>query len=106
MPSVPFRNGDVVDGVEFFFPLEEWAHDEVLAFLRDAGAPVHSCYDDGFHGVDCMRCTAWWNEGHFKYLKKHHPVTFNEVVENVCNIAEAINGHLVDLRALSDIAEG
>jgi 3'-phosphoadenosine 5'-phosphosulfate sulfotransferase (PAPS reductase)/FAD synthetase len=103
MPNLPVRSGQTVEGVEFFLPLEAWTHDDVLAYLAKVGAPLHSCYEDGFHGVDCMHCTAWWNEGHFRFLKKNHPQTFKVVFDRVASIAGAVDKHLTDLTSLADL---
>jgi len=104
MPTVPVRSGQAIDGVEFFFPLEDWTHEEVLRYLAEAVAPVHPCYENGVQGVDCMHCTAWWNEGHFRFLKQRHPDAFDEVIGRVGEIARALDTHVDDLRALSDLS--
>lgn len=103
MPSVPFKSGDRADGFEFFYPVEDWTNEEVLAYLREVGAPLHSCYALGSAGVDCMHCTAWWNENHFEYLKTHHPETHGRVVKLVGEIAGAIRKNMTHLeRALGE----
>jgi 3'-phosphoadenosine 5'-phosphosulfate sulfotransferase (PAPS reductase)/FAD synthetase len=105
MPNLPMRSGQVVDGMELFLPLEQWSHEDVLSFLVDVDAFVHECYEGGHHGVDCMTCTAWWNEGHFKLLKKNHPETFRLVFDRVAVIAGAVDKHLDNLAALAELGE-
>jgi 3'-phosphoadenosine 5'-phosphosulfate sulfotransferase (PAPS reductase)/FAD synthetase len=106
MPRLPMKTGDVATASSLFLPMQMATDEEILDFLKEAGAPVHACYEDGNQGVDCMHCTAWWNEGHFRFLKKRHPDTFVQVITKVGNIARAIDTHCDDLRALSEMSGG
>lgn len=95
MPTVPFKSGDVVDGVEFYFPIEDWSHEEVLEYLDGVGAIRHPCYEDGNHiGVDCAHCTAWWGESHFGFLKKRHPVIWHRVSSDLVKLRKVIDAEL------------
>lgn len=97
MPTVPAKSGDVQDGFEFYYPIETWTNPQVFAYLKEVGAPIHSCYELGTAGVDCMHCTGWWNENLVAYLKRHHPEVHAEVLRDVDKIKGAIKVHLKDL---------
>lgn len=97
MPKVPLKSGEQCDGFETFYPVENWTHDEVIGYLEEVGAPIHSCYEIGNTGVDCMHCTAWWNEGHFAYLQKKHPETHSQVIGLVGQIKTAIGANMAHL---------
>lgn len=67
----PVRSGDVVDGITFEFPIEDWDDERVMEFLYKTGAPVHDCYLTGEHGADCMHCTGWWEHSNFDLLERY-----------------------------------
>jgi phosphoadenosine phosphosulfate reductase len=70
----PVRSGDVVDGIEYLFPLEDWSDARVLAFVQDSGLlPEH--YQQANTSLDCMTCTAHLRDNGWKlpYLDAHHP---------------------------------
>lgn len=79
----PLRNGDVVDGVRYFFPLEDWSDAQVYDYLEQSNAnhllPKH--YSEANTSLDCQHCTAYLAENSWKrsYLKKCHPKVHKEV---------------------------
>jgi len=54
-------------------PLADWSDDDVMAFLREAGAPIPPWYSHRAHAPECATCPASWGEGRAAYLRKHHP---------------------------------
>ena len=96
MPNTPHLSGEVsVEGIEVFYPIESWSHQDVLDFLRDAGALTHPCYEGGNHiGVDCAHCTGWWHESHFDFLQKRHPVIWMEVKKDLSALQNALVAHM------------
>lgn len=89
----PLRSGQVVDGITFTYPLENWTDAEVLEFLEDVGAPVHSCYNYGDHGVDCMHCTAWWDHSS-DYLRNADDAAYRMVYHKRYAIHQTVVGIL------------
>lgn len=73
MPHVPIRSGEVMQGVEFYSPIENWTDADVMAYLREQNAPVHPVYAALKGGIDCLHCTAWWDENHLRWMKTAHP---------------------------------
>ena len=93
-PKQVYHNGEFGDGFEFFYPLENWTHQEVLDYLKERGAPIHPCYKNGVTGVDCAHCTAWWNESHFGFIKERHPEVHKDVMAKLRKIRTAVRKHL------------
>ena len=74
--KAPVKNGDVVDGITYIFPLENWTDEQVLEFVKDSNLlPSH--YVEGGTSLDCMMCTAYLAENKWKrhYLARLHPET-------------------------------
>jgi phosphoadenosine phosphosulfate reductase len=68
-----------LNGVELQFPIFDWTGAQVRAYLAEQGVELPDFYKHGGnHSVDCMHCTAYWDEGHGPYLKAEHPVLFEE----------------------------
>jgi phosphoadenosine phosphosulfate reductase len=56
----PVRNGDVVDGIEYALPIQDWTEAEVFAYLREVGAEIPAYYETGERtSRDCWSCTAF-----------------------------------------------
>jgi 3'-phosphoadenosine 5'-phosphosulfate sulfotransferase (PAPS reductase)/FAD synthetase len=67
------------NGIELQFPIYEWTGAQVRAYLKAQGVELPRFYaHGGNHSVDCMHCTAYWEDGHGPYLKAEHPVFFEE----------------------------
>lgn len=105
MPRLPVRNGDVVDGVEFCYPLQDWTAAQVLDYLRSVGAPIARVYEHQMQSPDCATCSAWMSERRAAYLRAHHPDMLNEYRERVAavvsEIAPALDGILAEVKELS-----
>lgn len=70
----PMRDGDVLDGFEVHYPVQDWTGDDVQHYLEIEGLPVAPFYREGVRRApECMGCTAWWDEGRAGYMRKHHP---------------------------------
>lgn len=68
----PVRSGDVIEGIEYLFPIQDWDSRKVMRFLEDEGAPIPRFYEMLNGAPDCMDCSAWWEEGAMKYLRRYH----------------------------------
>jgi len=87
----PMRSGDVLDGQEVLYPIQEWNAEMVTKYIVENSLPISLFYERGMpHGCDCMGCTAWWDDGHGEYLKNHHPAHHVVYLRNMGKIAEAI----------------
>ena len=76
----PVKSGDVIDGVEYFFPIENWSDEQVMKFVKDSDLMTDH-YKDANTSLDCWSCTAYLKDNQWKlpYLKKHHPEKAIEV---------------------------
>lgn len=87
----PMRSGDVADGFEVFYPLQDWTADQVQAFLEERGLPVAPFYRAGMRRApECMGCTAWWDEGRADYLRVHHPQEHAVLLQRLADIRAAV----------------
>lgn len=75
------RSGDVINGMEYLFPLEDWTDEEVFSFLGDRVPPS---YKNGLiSSLDCKNCTAYVQENpnRIPHLQLVDPETAEEVKE-------------------------
>lgn len=54
-------------------PISEWSDDDVMAYLREVGAPILPWYSHKPHAPECATCPAGWSDGRGAYLREHHP---------------------------------
>jgi len=73
MKRLPMQSGDVQEGIELYYPLQEWSHADVFAYLREHGIPLPRLYQHVTNAPECARCTAWWREGRGAYLAQYYP---------------------------------
>lgn len=73
MARLPARTGDMARGVELLYPLEDWSHDDVRAYLAARGVDLPAMYGRMVNAPECARCTAWWGEGRGAYLAEAYP---------------------------------
>lgn len=77
----PVQSGDIVDGSEYFFPLQDWTDSQVLAFVGDR---LPASYHFGRKSsLECKNCTAYTkdNVGAVAYLSSRDPAAAAEVRE-------------------------
>lgn len=73
MKQLPVQSGEAPDGIELWYPLLDWSHDDVFLYLRENGIPLPRLYQHMTNAPECARCTAWWREGRGAYLAKFYP---------------------------------
>jgi len=87
----PLRSGDVQDGIEVLYPIEDWSTAQVDAYTREHDLPAAPWYATGQkHGSDCLRCTAWWDDGRLPHLQQHHPAAHRDVMQRLELIMGAV----------------
>lgn len=92
--KAPVKSGDVLDGIEFLFPIEDWDTRKVMRYLADEGAPIPRFYEMLNGAPDCMTCSAWWEEGAAKYLKRYHHEQYLENQRRLDVINKAVGEHI------------
>lgn len=96
----PLSSGDVRDGLEFWFPIEDWSHDEVLDYV--AGSEFLPEYFERHHtSLDCWSCTAYLGDHAWKreYLHKHHPEKAAVLEQRISIIRKEIMSELKHMEA-------
>lgn len=94
----PVKNGDVIDGITYWFPIEDWSDEEVMAYISESSLlPQH--YSVANTSLDCMHCTAYLAENQWKlnYLEKHYPETASEVRERLLFIGHEVSRDMASL---------
>ena len=103
----PLKSGDVVDGIEYLFPVQGWADEECFSFMRDNGIEPQRFYAEGMkQSADCATCTSWNGDDRAKYLKQYHPDKFQEYQRNMHVIAGAIAPALDNFRKELEACHG
>ncbi len=97
----PLKNGDVVDGIEYLFPIEDWTDEQVMEFVKDSDLLL-AHYSEANTGLDCMHCTAYLADNQWKlpYLERNHPAAAAEVTRRLKLIQREV---LADMRHLDSI---
>lgn len=88
------RSGETHDGIEYLFPVQDWDGRKVMRFLSDEGAPIPRFYEVLNTMPDCMTCSAWWEEGAMRYLKRYHYQQFLENQKRLDIINKAVAEHI------------
>ena len=83
MARLPARTGDMAGGVELLYPLEDWSHDDVRAYLAARGVELPPMYGRMVNAPECARCTAWWGEGRGAYLAERYPDLHRDYAERM-----------------------
>lgn len=86
----PSRDGDVIDGIEFRYPLWDWSTDDVVRYLAENNIPQPSSYQYATHSIDCMDCTALLGDGMDRFLEAEHPEQYTEHARRIGLIKSAI----------------
>jgi phosphoadenosine phosphosulfate reductase len=98
MPRLPAENGQVIGGVELYYPLQDWSNEQVFAYLALQGVKLPRVYDYVVNSPECARCSAWWGEGRSAYLKKYHPALWLEYDARLQVVIDAVAPSLALLR--------
>ncbi len=95
----PVRNGDVIDCVEYLFPLQDFSEEGVLQFLRDSGVTIPEYYSHVEHSLDCVGCTAFLDEtiGKIAYMKEFHPESYQIVSQRLKDIKASVDAEYQNL---------
>jgi len=98
MKRLPVASGDTVEGLEYWYPLQDWSNEQVFAYLVCEKVPLPRIYDVVTNSPECARCSAWWGERRAEYLKDHHPELWREYDERLQLVINEIAGPLALLR--------
>lgn len=98
------KSGDVCDGIEFLYPVQDWTDEDCFAYMRQHGVEPQRFYSEELtHSGDCIGCTAWCEENDGRYLREYHPEAFQEYRKNMRIIADAVQPAMLNfVRALDE----
>lgn len=92
----PIRSGQAVDGIEYWFPIEDWSEDDVLGYLSAHGISLPAHYQFVNSSLDCWSCTAYRDHvvGRMAYMKERHPGLHAQVVPMLKRIRDGVRREL------------
>lgn len=85
----PLRSGDIVDGIEYLFPIEDWSDEQALQLAEGSGL-LPECYAELKASPDCLTCSAYWGDGRAAWLKARHPHAHAIYQQRLDTIREAV----------------
>ena len=91
------RDGDVVQGVTFRHPIEQWTTEQVLAFVSSRmELPEHFRF--AHSSLDCYDCTAYARESKDRvaWMERAHPLLYRAYFDRALALKSAINASLED----------
>lgn len=89
----PLRDGNVVEGVTYRFPIQNWTEQQVFEYLTARGVEIPAYYDYTHTSLDCWLCTAYLDVkgGQVRYMKEHHPNKHAVLIDKLTEIRTAID---------------
>ena len=94
MPKVPMKSGESMNGIEVYYPLDDWTNEDLFAYLREVGAPISGVYDVLPEDIGCMHCTAWWDKRSVDWLKVRHPAAHKFVAQKHIEIKRSVEAQM------------
>jgi len=99
----PLNSGEVVDGIEYFFPLQDWSNEDVDDYLVKQGVKLTERLRMRSHtSLDCWNCTAFTENSveRMEYMKKYHPVKHQSVVKLLQRIDNAVMSEMLGIKQI------
>lgn len=91
----PARNGDVVDGVTFLQPIENWSTTEVLNYLRRRMGELPEHFRLNHSSMDCYDCTAFSDESdRLEYAANRYPTEHKIFIQRRDKLRKALTESL------------
>lgn len=97
MARLPAWSGQVHDGVELFYPLEDWTNENVFAYLKSEGFPLPPLYRHMTNAPECARCSAWWGEHRAEYLRANYPDLYRDYQARLAKVMTSLERPLANL---------
>jgi 3'-phosphoadenosine 5'-phosphosulfate sulfotransferase (PAPS reductase)/FAD synthetase len=89
------RDGDVVDGIVYLQPIENWSREEVLDYLAQSmEVPEHFAMNHS--SLDCYDCTAYAGESadRIAFMKDAYPELYQAYVARKTKVDSALTASL------------
>lgn len=106
--KAPTRSGQIYDGIELIYPIEDWTRDETLAYLAQQGYQIDDRLQLGHSSLDCWSCTAFASAtpDRLAYLGKRHPEKAQKVFAALEEIRVVIQNELGALTRTLETVNG
>lgn len=91
------RDGDVVDGLTYIQPIENWTESKVMAYLRTKmDIPEHFALEHS--SMDCFDCTAYRAESRDRvaFMHRRHPGLFDQYAQRMSAVNRAVASALAE----------
>lgn len=100
------RSGDVIEGIEFLFPIEDWTQEQVLSYLKEQGFNRPEWFNFTESSLDCINCTAFLSgiADRQKYMAKNHPIEHEKNQNNLKNIFKVIENEFSVMKEAACLA--
>lgn len=81
----PVRNGQVVEGITFLHPIEDWSTQQVLDYLRVEMGELPEQYAYDHTSLDCSDCTAYLSHSSERVhlMRRKHPERYSEYMKRL-----------------------
>lgn len=101
----PIKSGEVLDGVEYVFPILNWSDQDVLEYLKSKNIEITERLSMSHSSLDCWNCTAYVADSkeRFKYIKKHYPKEHEKVVNLLKKIDNVVTTELSKIRQITEV---
>jgi len=98
----PLKSGEIVDGIEYLYPIEDWSRQDVMDYLKEQNFKIPDHYKLSATSLDCWNCTAYCYEHKDKlhYMKEHHPIWHDEYKARLDTIRKTIFSSMETLNTL------
>lgn len=99
----PIKSGYVADGIEYFFPLQDWSNEDVNNYLIKQGVEMTERLMMRSHtSLDCWNCTAFTDNSveRMEYMKKYHPVKHQAVAKLLQRIDNAVMSEMLGIKQI------
>lgn len=95
----------VLDGIGYCQPLNEWSESSVFEFIRASGEPLPPFYEQGAKSSpDCWNCTAYLdhNQDRLHHMRANEPMRWAVIQPVLQGLQRAISQQTAPLDALLD----
>lgn len=101
----PIKSGEVLDGVEYVFPILNWSDQDVLEYLKSKNIEITERLSMSHSSLDCWNCTAYVADSkeRFEYIKKHYPQEHEKVVNLLKKIDNVVTAELNKIRQITEV---
>lgn len=103
--KAPRKHGDVIDGITFSHPIEDWSTERVVEYVRSK-IDVPDFYRLGRTSLDCYDCTAYLGESEdwVHYMKTRHPNRYKEFVWRLQIVAAVVDAEMKPMQRILEDA--